>query len=48
MADHIVERTSLPDHLVRNVSGEVAFEEELPRVWAITVLHSQLRGFYFR
>ncbi|XP_064633849.1 protein SSUH2 homolog isoform X2 [Lineus longissimus] len=35
LADHIVERTSLPDHLIRNVSGELAFEEELPRVWAI-------------
>ncbi|XP_013384139.1 protein SSUH2 homolog [Lingula anatina] len=35
MNDHIVERTSLPDELIRSVTGQVAFEEELPRVWPI-------------
>uniref|UniRef100_T1JCR8 CR-type domain-containing protein n=1 Tax=Strigamia maritima TaxID=126957 RepID=T1JCR8_STRMM len=33
--DYIVERTSLPDDLVRTVSGQLAFEEDLPRVWPI-------------
>nr|KAG5711286.1 hypothetical protein BaRGS_005983 [Batillaria attramentaria] len=35
MKDHIVERTALPDHLIRTVSGQVAFEEQQPRVWPI-------------
>ncbi|KAJ8301231.1 hypothetical protein KUTeg_020218 [Tegillarca granosa] len=39
VADHIVERTSLPDHLIRNVSGQVAFEETFPRVWPINHFH---------
>ena len=30
--DHIVERTALPDELIRQVSGQTAFEEELPMV----------------
>lgn len=30
--DHIVERTALPDQLIREVSGQVAFEEQQPRV----------------
>ncbi|KAK3102359.1 hypothetical protein FSP39_010777 [Pinctada imbricata] len=33
--DHIVERTPLPDHLIRNVSGQTAFEETFPRVYPI-------------
>ncbi|XP_019618474.1 PREDICTED: protein SSUH2 homolog isoform X1 [Branchiostoma belcheri] len=33
--DHIVERTALPDELIRGVSGQVAFKEEYPRVWPI-------------
>lgn len=33
--DHIVERTALPDQLIREVSGQVAFEEQQPRVWPI-------------
>ncbi|XP_069141147.1 protein SSUH2 homolog isoform X1 [Argopecten irradians] len=33
--DHIVERTPLPDHLIRGVSGQTAFEETYPRVWPI-------------
>ncbi|CAH1783313.1 unnamed protein product [Owenia fusiformis] len=33
--DHIVERTALPSELIRGVNGQTAFEEELPRVWAI-------------
>jgi hypothetical protein len=27
-----VEKTALPDHLIRSVSGQTAFEEKLPRV----------------
>lgn len=30
--DHIVERTALPDELIRTVSGLTAFEETSPRV----------------
>ncbi|XP_005089285.1 protein SSUH2 homolog [Aplysia californica] len=33
--DHIVERTALPDELIRGVSGQMAFEETQPRVWPI-------------
>ncbi|XP_052285249.1 protein SSUH2 homolog [Dreissena polymorpha] len=33
--DHIVERTMLPDHLIRTVSGQVAFSETQPRVWPV-------------
>ncbi len=33
--DHIVERTALPNELIRNVQGQLAFEEENPRVWPI-------------
>ncbi|XP_038073536.1 protein SSUH2 homolog isoform X2 [Patiria miniata] len=35
LSDSIVERTSLPDELIRGVTGEVAFTEEQPRVWPI-------------
>lgn len=34
--DYIVERTALPDELIRSVSGQLAFEEQYPRVWPIT------------
>lgn len=30
--NHIVERTSLPDKLVKKVEGQTAFEETYPRV----------------
>ncbi|PIK34231.1 hypothetical protein BSL78_28945 [Apostichopus japonicus] len=33
--DSIVERTGLPDELIRGVSGQVAFKEELPLVWPV-------------
>lgn len=32
MNDNIVERTALPDELIRNVTGQVAFKEENARV----------------
>ncbi len=35
LSDNIVERTSLPDELIRGVTGEIAFTEEQPRVWPI-------------
>ncbi|WAR26498.1 SSUH2-like protein [Mya arenaria] len=35
LTDHIVERTALPDHLIRNVAGRVVFTETQQRVWAI-------------
>ena len=31
-SDHIVESTALPDNLVRNAGGQVAFEESAIRV----------------
>jgi len=33
--DKVVERTSLPDHLIQEVTGQQAFAEEQPRVWPI-------------
>ncbi|VDI52641.1 Hypothetical predicted protein [Mytilus galloprovincialis] len=33
---HIVERTALPDHLIKQAQGQVAFEESMPRVYPIT------------
>eukprot|EP00057_Strongylocentrotus_purpuratus_P014385 XP_011668859.1 PREDICTED: protein SSUH2 homolog [Strongylocentrotus purpuratus] len=35
MNDNIVERTALPDELIRNVTGQVAFKEENARIWPI-------------
>ncbi|XP_064604972.1 protein SSUH2 homolog isoform X2 [Liolophura sinensis] len=35
LGDHIVERTPLPDELIRSVSGQIAFEESQPKVWPI-------------
>ncbi|KAK6176096.1 hypothetical protein SNE40_014446 [Patella caerulea] len=35
LEDHIVERTALPDELIRGVSGQISFEETVPRVWPI-------------
>ncbi|XP_071476031.1 protein SSUH2 homolog [Diadema antillarum] len=32
----IVERTNLPDILIRNVSGQTVFQEEHPKVWPIS------------
>ncbi|XP_077983139.1 protein SSUH2 homolog [Glandiceps talaboti] len=33
--DHIVERTALPDHLIREVQGETVFNQEQPRLWPV-------------
>ncbi|XP_046369543.2 protein SSUH2 homolog [Haliotis rufescens] len=33
--DHIVERTELPDHLIREVTGHQAFQETAPRVFPV-------------
>lgn len=30
--DHIVERTALPDHLIRGAQGKLAFQDTQPRV----------------
>ena len=35
-ADHIVERTALPDHLIRNAQGKIAFQDQQPRVAPVT------------
>ncbi|XP_064399317.1 protein SSUH2 homolog [Halichondria panicea] len=34
-ADHIVERTALPDHLIRAAEGKVAFQDQQPRVYHV-------------
>ena len=44
-ADHVVERTALPDHLIREAQGKLAFEDKQPRVRetsAVVVLTWQL------
>jgi len=33
--DHVVEKTALPDELIKTVSGQMAFTETQPRVWPI-------------
>ena len=38
--DHIVERTSLPDHLIRGVGGQVAFSETQQRVGPYICVYS--------
>ena len=30
--DHIMEKTDMPDELVRNVNGEIIFEQVMPQV----------------
>ena len=32
MADHIVEKTDMPDELIAHVQGDVAFQDVQPRV----------------
>ncbi len=34
-ADHVVERTSLPDHLIRGAEGKLAFQDTQPRVMIV-------------
>ena len=40
IGDHVVERTALPDHLIRNVSGKIVFQAEYTQVIVITLLHT--------
>eukprot|EP00112_Aurelia_sp_Birch-Aquarium-sp1_P023547 Seg7057.1 transcript_id=Seg7057.1/GoldUCD/mRNA.D3Y31 product="Protein SSUH2" protein_id=Seg7057.1/GoldUCD/D3Y31 len=35
-SDHVVERTDLPDELIKNVSGAQLFAQEFPRVFPLT------------
>jgi hypothetical protein len=42
MAEHIVERLDLPNDLIRDVSGQVAYEEEAPRVKSIDAFSDNL------
>jgi hypothetical protein len=37
-AEHIVERLELPSDLIRDVSGQVAFEEEAQRVQPVDLV----------
>jgi hypothetical protein len=41
-AEHIVERLDLPNDLIRDVSGQVAYEEEAPRVKSIDAFSDNL------
>lgn len=41
-AEHIIERLDLPSDLIRDVSGQVAYEEESPRVKPIEVFGETL------
>ncbi|XP_077983902.1 protein SSUH2 homolog isoform X2 [Glandiceps talaboti] len=34
--DYIMEKTDMPDHLIRTVSGQVIFEQTLPYLWPIS------------
>ncbi|KAK3739910.1 hypothetical protein RRG08_006778 [Elysia crispata] len=36
LESHVEQRTSLPNELIREVTGEMAFEETYPRVWPIS------------
>lgn len=33
--DFIVEHSNMPDELIRDVTGDIAFEEQYPRVWPV-------------
>lgn len=39
--DSVVERTGLPDELIKTVTGQVAFKEEFPMVWPINHFQDQ-------
>ena len=41
-AEHIIERLNLPTDLIRDVSGQVAYEEEAPRVKPIDAFGENL------
>ena len=43
-AEHIVEHLDLPQELVRDVSGQVAFEEESPRVKPVEAFGDAEKG----
>ncbi len=36
LSDYILEHTDMPDELIRNVSGQVVFQQALPFVWPIS------------
>ena len=35
-AHHVIEKTTLPDHLIKNVSGRIVFEAEHLQVYILT------------
>ena len=48
MEDHILERTDLPDELIRDVQGHIAFQEENVQVEKFQLaLSSNLRQSFF-
>ena len=39
--DHVVERTALPDELIRGAQGQQAFRDQRPRVTPVTTFPDQ-------
>lgn len=39
--DHVVERTALPDELIRGAQGQEAFKDQRPRVTPVTTFPDQ-------
>ena len=39
--DHVVERTALPDELIRGAQGQEAFKDQRPRVAAVSTFPDQ-------
>ena len=41
-SEHIVEKLDIPDELIRDVSGQVAFEEEQPKVFPVDAFKDEV------
>jgi len=41
-AEHIVEKLNIPEDLIRDVSGQVAFEEEMPKVFPVDAFNDDV------
>ena len=50
-SEHITDKLDIPDDLIRDVSGQVAFEEEFPKVEPVTAFKASverlMRRYYF-
>ena len=47
-SEHISTKLSIPENLIRNVSGQVAFEEEFPKVEPVTAFKASVEGLMRR